>query len=51
MASEFWEYVTRLYEHIDKITQLIFKYKQATIIISTLESKYMVVPHATKEAI
>ncbi len=51
MASEIWEYVTRLYEHIDKITQLIFKYKQATIIISTLESKYMVVPHATKEAI
>ncbi len=35
----------------DRITQLTFKYKQATIIILTHESTYMVVPHATKEAI
>jgi hypothetical protein len=51
IASEIWEYVTRFYEHIDRITQLTFKYKQAAIIILTPESTYMVVLHATKEAI
>jgi len=48
---KFGNIVTRLYEDIHKITQLIFKYKQATIILLTFESKYMVVPHAPKEAI
>jgi hypothetical protein len=51
MASEIWEYVTRFYEHIDRITQLTFKYKQATIFILTPKSEYMVVLHAIKKAI